>query len=67
MNGRFSHYIFYPLIRFTKKTKIYQKMQREKLYNLHKTAFPTVTLFAFKIGKIWSDQILTVRKRYFFW
>jgi hypothetical protein len=40
-------------------------MQREKLYNLHRAASFTIVLFAFKIDKILSDQILTLRKRYF--
>jgi hypothetical protein len=40
-------------------------MQREKLYNLHKTAYFIVALFVFKMNKILSDQISTVRKRHF--
>ncbi len=42
-------------------------MQREKLYNLLRTAFFIVAIFAFKMVKILSDQISTVRKRYLFW
>ena len=38
-------------------------MQREKLYNLHKTAYFIVALFVFKMDKTLSDQISTVRKR----
>ena len=36
-------------------------MQREKLYNLHRTADFTGVVFAFKIDKILRDQILTLR------
>jgi hypothetical protein len=46
---------FHHLIRFI-KNRIYHKMQREKLYNLHKTAYFIVALFVFKMGKILSDQ-----------
>jgi hypothetical protein len=41
-------------------------MQREKLYNLHNTAFLIVALFTSKLVKILSNQILAVRKRHFF-
>jgi len=37
-------------------------MQRETLYNLLRTAFFIVAVFAFKMVKILSDQISTVRK-----
>ena len=37
-------------------------MQREELYNLHRTAYLIVALFVFKMDKTLSDQILTVRK-----
>jgi hypothetical protein len=37
-------------------------MQREKLYNLHKTANFTAAVFAPKMDKILSNQISTVRK-----
>jgi hypothetical protein len=37
-------------------------MQREKLYNLHTTAYFIIALFAFKMDKILSDQSSTVRK-----
>ena len=37
-------------------------MQLETLYNLHKTTFSIVTLFALKLIKISSVQISTVRK-----
>ena len=43
------------------KNKIYHKMQRERIYNLYKTAFLTVALVVFK-----SDQISTLQKRDFF-
>jgi hypothetical protein len=62
MNGCVLHRIFLSFNTFYKENKIHHKMQREKLYNLYKTAFTTVALFAFKIDKIWSDQIPTVRK-----
>ena len=39
-------------------------MQREKLYNLHKTVCFIVALFVFKMKKILNDQFSTVRKRY---
>ena len=42
------------------KNKIYHKMQREKLYNLYRTAYLIVALFVFKIGKALSDQISTL-------
>ena len=38
-------------------------MQREKLYNLFKTAYFIVALFVFKMDRTMSDQILTLRKR----
>jgi hypothetical protein len=37
-------------------------MQREKLYNLHRTANFTVVIFVFKINKILSDQISTMEE-----
>jgi hypothetical protein len=37
-------------------------MQREKLYNLCRTANFTVVVFVFKIDKILSDQIPRLRK-----
>ena len=37
-------------------------MQREKFYNLHKTAFLVVALCVVKVVQIGSDQILTMRK-----
>jgi len=37
-------------------------MQREKLYNFHKTAYFIVALIVFKMDKILSDQISMVRK-----
>ena len=40
-------------------------MQREKLHNLHKTAFFIAVLIAFKMIKNLKGYILTVRKRYF--
>ncbi len=48
------------------ENKMYQKVQHEKLYNLHWIANFTVIIFLFKIEKILSDQISTLRKRYFF-
>ena len=48
------------------KNEIYQKMQREKLHNLHKTATFTVALFVLKIDKILNDQISTLQKLRFF-
>ena len=41
-------------------------MQREKLYNLHKTACFSTALFAFKMVTVLEDQILTVRRCYFY-
>jgi hypothetical protein len=38
-------------------------MQREKLYNLQRTAYLTAALFVFKIDKTLRDQILTLRRR----
>jgi hypothetical protein len=40
-------------------------MQREKLYNLHKTPYFIFAFFVFKVNKLLSDQSSTVRKRYF--
>jgi len=34
-----------------KKNKIYQKMQRVKIYNLHKTAYFLVAIFVFQTGQ----------------
>ena len=44
------------------RKKISQKMQREKLYKLHKTAYFIAGLFVFKIGKIFNDQIFAIWK-----
>ena len=66
MNGRVLYLIFSSLISLYYKNRIYQKMQREKLYTLHTTAFFIVALFVFKMDKTFSNQILTVRKRCFF-
>ena len=41
-------------------------MQREKLYNLHKTATFTVALFVLKIDKIFNGQISMLQKKSFF-
>ena len=41
-------------------------MQREKLYPLHTTAFFIVALSVFKMDKAFSNQNLTVPKRYIF-
>ena len=40
-------------------------MQREKLYNLRKTAYFIVAFVVFKMNKILSNQFSIVRKRYF--
>src|SRR5690348_5108154 len=40
-------------------------MQREKLYNLHTTAYFIVAFSVFKMKKILSNQFSVVRKRYF--
>jgi hypothetical protein len=40
-------------------------MQREKLYNLHKTAYFAVATSAFKIDKILRNQIPTLQKNLF--
>jgi hypothetical protein len=43
-------------------------MQREKLYNLHKTATFTVAHFVLKIDKILNDQISMLQKsRFLVW
>ena len=60
MNDRALHSIFHHFALL--KNKIYQKIQYEKLYNLHKTAYFIVALFVFKMDKILSDQISTARK-----
>src|ERR1700733_9552633 len=59
-DGRTLRPIFYHFALLEKQ--IYQKMQREKLYNLDKTAYFIVAFFVFKMDKILSDQISTVRK-----
>ena len=41
-------------------------MQREKLYNLHKTAYIIAALFVFQIDNIFTEQISTVQKYIFF-
>jgi hypothetical protein len=53
--SRFHHFTFF-------ENKIYQKMQREKLYNLHRTAYFLVALLVFKMDKNLKGQILPVRK-----
>jgi hypothetical protein len=53
-----------PLNSFYEKNEIYHKVQCEKLYNLHETAF-FFTVAHFKMVKTSSGQISTVRKRYF--
>jgi hypothetical protein len=37
-------------------------MQREKLYNLHKTTYFIVAPFVFKMDKVLRDQILGIAK-----
>mgnify|MGYP007095248442 CR=1 FL=1 len=37
-------------------------MQREKLYNFHKTTYFLIALFVFKMGKVLSDGTLAVVK-----
>jgi hypothetical protein len=49
-----------------RQIKIYHKMQREKFYNLRKTAYFIVALFVLITSKILSDQFSTLQKRYFF-
>ena len=66
MNGRVLHSIFLALVPLYQTNKIYQKMQREKLYKMHTIAFLIVALFVFKIVKTSSGQIFTVRKWWFF-
>ena len=59
-NGHALSPIFYHFALLEKQT--YQKMQREKLYNLHKIAYFIGAFFVFKVDKILSDQISTVQK-----
>ena len=54
-------FFYSPLIR----NKMYQKMQREKLYNLHKTACFITAGFVFKMDKILSENY-SLMKKYFF-
>ena len=37
-------------------------MQHEKLYNLHRTTNSTVAFFVFKIDKVLSEQLSTLRE-----
>ena len=41
---------------------MYHKMQREKLYNLQRTAYFNCLFFLFKKSKILYDQFSTLRK-----
>jgi hypothetical protein len=66
INGPLLHATFQLLHISSYKNKIHQKMQHEKLYNLHRTGNFMVTIFVFKSDKIVSDQISTLRKRCFF-
>jgi hypothetical protein len=43
-------------------TKIHCKMQRKKLYNLHKTSYFLVAFIVFKMNKVLRDQILDIAK-----
>ncbi len=65
INGPLLHATFQLLHISYYKNKIHQKMQREKLYNLHRTGNFMVTIFVFKSDKIVSNQISTLRKRCF--
>jgi hypothetical protein len=66
LNGHILHSSFQSLNRLYQKNKIYHKMQREKFYNLRKTAYFIVALFVLIRSKILSDQFSTLQKRYFF-
>jgi len=61
INGPLLHFSFSSFNPFYKK-KIHHRMQREKLYNLYRTANFTVVGFVSKIDKIMSDQIPRLRK-----
>lgn len=62
MNGPLLHATFQLLHMSYYKNKTYEKSQREKLYNLHRTDNFMVTIFVFKIDKAVRDQISTLRK-----
>jgi hypothetical protein len=66
MNGRILRAMFWLLNPLFKKNKLDQKLQREKLYNLHTTANFTVAIFGIKIDKILSDQNFDGAKSIFF-
>jgi hypothetical protein len=42
------------------------RIQREKLYNLHRTDHFTIVVFAFKIDKTLRNKMTTLQKRYLF-
>ncbi len=62
INGRALHPIFLSLTSLYYKNEIHQKMQREKLYNLHETDYFIVVLSFVKMDKSLSNQISTTRK-----
>ena len=41
---------------------MHQKMQREKLYNLHTATYFVAAIFVSEIDKIWSYQIVKTWK-----
>ena len=65
-NGCALHSSFSFLTSPYSKNKMYQKMQREKLYNLHKSAYFIGAPFVFKMNRILSDQISTLQKWHLF-
>jgi hypothetical protein len=58
------HPIFYHFV--FQENKIHQKMQREKLYNLDKTAYFIVAVFVFKMNKIFERSNFDRAKMIFF-
>jgi hypothetical protein len=67
INGHALHPIFFSLTSLYYKNEIYQKMQREKLYNLHETNYFILVLSVFKMHKSLTDQIRSCENDILFW
>ena len=60
LNGRVLYLIFSSLISLFYKNRIYQKMQREKLYNFHKT-FLAHDGFVFHYPSFYISSVLEIK------
>ena len=63
LNGQARHFSLQSLNRLYKKNEVYNKMQREKLYNLHKTAYFNCVVLVSEKKQNW---VRLPRKNHFF-